>query len=73
MSGPGCLDERFPALDLTASFGVATLLLGESADALLDWADHALREAKRAGRNCVRTDSLWVYGEEAGPMLDPAP
>jgi diguanylate cyclase (GGDEF)-like protein len=40
---------------ITASFGVATARRGERRpDTLLARADHALYEAKQAGRNCVR-------------------
>lgn len=42
-----------PALQLTASFGVAALGLEESLNAAIDRADHALYAAKRAGRNQV--------------------
>ncbi|UYB53719.1 sensor domain-containing diguanylate cyclase [Xanthomonas sp. AM6] len=40
-------------LPLTASFGVAAHLPGESAEQLLKRADLALYQAKRAGRDCV--------------------
>jgi two-component system cell cycle response regulator len=41
------------ALRLTASFGVAQYLTGESPQALLERADTLLFQAKAAGRNCV--------------------
>jgi two-component system cell cycle response regulator len=44
-------DDR--ALKLTASFGVAQYLTGESPQALLERADKLLFQAKAAGRNCV--------------------
>lgn len=42
------------ATRFTASFGVAELAAGESADSLFKRADAALYEAKGAGRDCVR-------------------
>jgi len=39
----------------TASFGVAEWMDGESVASLFVRADHALYEAKKAGRDCVRT------------------
>lgn len=42
----------------TASFGVSEVLPGEGFEAVFLRADKALYEAKRAGRNCVRTSSL---------------
>lgn len=42
----------------SASFGVTEVLPGEGFDAIFLRADKALYEAKRAGRNCVRTSSL---------------
>ncbi|MGY6710410.1 MAG: diguanylate cyclase [Rhizobiaceae bacterium] len=47
--------EGFPAGQrFSASFGVATLEGAETPSALMERADAALYEAKRAGRNCVR-------------------
>ncbi len=40
-----------PALQVTASFGVAQMQPGDSADSLMKRADQALYEAKRTGRN----------------------
>ncbi|TKT82839.1 GGDEF domain-containing protein [Aquamicrobium sp. LC103] len=51
--------EGLPARKrFSASFGVAELQPGESASALLARADAALYEAKRAGRDCVRTSLI---------------
>jgi diguanylate cyclase (GGDEF)-like protein len=44
-------------LDVTASFGVASLLPNESLDELIKRADNALYAAKRNGRNRVESDS----------------
>lgn len=63
VADPGCLDARVPGLRLTASLGVASLAPGESADGLLDRADHALRRAKLAGRNRVFADPPGRVGE----------
>ncbi|MGH9393800.1 MAG: GGDEF domain-containing protein, partial [Terriglobales bacterium] len=53
-------------LRLTASFGVAALSGDDDAwGQLLRRADHALYEAKRSGRNCIRL--------AAAPELEPAP
>jgi len=40
-------------LKITASFGLATLMEGESLDGLLKRADEALYQAKNSGRNRV--------------------
>jgi diguanylate cyclase (GGDEF)-like protein len=54
------------AIELTASIGVAVAADGHSTpDSLVDTADHALYDAKRAGRDCVR-----VSGPE--PLVTPA-
>jgi diguanylate cyclase (GGDEF)-like protein len=47
--------ESEPAIKITASFGVAGLKLGEPGASimLIDQADKAMYEAKKAGRNCV--------------------
>ena len=45
------------AIPVTVSLGVAMLRGGETADSLVARADTALYEAKRAGRDCVRTDA----------------
>lgn len=42
------------SLRVTASFGAAELLSGESANSLKERADQALYAAKGAGRNCAR-------------------
>lgn len=47
---PGLSERR-----CTASFGIAELRPGETANGLLRRADEALYQAKRAGRDCVRT------------------
>ncbi|OOG21001.1 hypothetical protein B1C78_16855, partial [Thioalkalivibrio denitrificans] len=53
------LEASRPMLDdgntvsVTASIGVATRMAGDSLDALMMRADHAMYEAKRAGRNQV--------------------
>lgn len=47
---PGLSERR-----CTASFGIAELKPGETATGLLRRADEALYQAKRAGRDCVRT------------------
>ncbi|MEA1049396.1 diguanylate cyclase [Lamprobacter modestohalophilus] len=50
------VNDHWPVIDqLSASFGVAARTPGESADALLDRADHALYQAKESGRNRVCT------------------
>ncbi|MBK1619627.1 hypothetical protein CKO42_14500 [Lamprobacter modestohalophilus] len=50
------VNDHWPVIDqLSASFGVAAHTPGESADALLDRADHALYQAKESGRNRVCT------------------
>lgn len=41
---------------LTASFGVTTYYPYDSANSMLERADHALYRAKRNGRNCVETE-----------------
>jgi diguanylate cyclase (GGDEF)-like protein len=40
-----------PQIRLTASFGIAESVAGQSTDELLRRADYALYEAKRAGKN----------------------
>lgn len=51
-----------PCRRFTASFGVAEMVPGETADSLIARADDALYEAKRAGRDRVRV------GETAAPV-----
>ena len=53
--------EDHENIRITASFGLACLVDGVEVETLLDRADHALYQAKRSGRNCVRiwgNDSL---------------
>lgn len=58
--------EGFPAGQrFSASFGVATLERGETPSTLMERADAALYEAKRAGRNCVRPASTHGDGPAA--------
>jgi diguanylate cyclase (GGDEF)-like protein len=54
-----CIEENnWPkALRVTASFGVAQLLEGESPTDFIARADKALYVAKAQGRNCVRVSS----------------
>ena len=60
-------------LRITASFGVAELASGsgciEAADAFLRRADAALYEAKRSGRNCVRTQNSGTRSATSGLAL----
>jgi diguanylate cyclase (GGDEF)-like protein len=65
------LCDREGGRSLTASFGVATAIPQpeQSFSYLVDKADHALYEAKHAGRNCVRTASpdsqrFWLRTDE---------
>lgn len=51
---------------VTVSIGVASLQLGEAVDAGLARADHALYDAKRAGRNCIAS---WQTPSGAGLVL----
>ncbi|MEP9374643.1 GGDEF domain-containing protein [Mesorhizobium sp. KR1-2] len=52
-------------LRFTASFGVSELAPGDDLSELLSRADKALYEAKRDGRDCVRTTSLPADGRRA--------
>ncbi|MBA8877959.1 GGDEF domain-containing protein [Phyllobacterium myrsinacearum] len=48
------LAELAGGQSLTASFGIAESQSGEGLSSMMRRADHALYEAKKAGRNCVR-------------------
>ncbi len=52
----GPFEVRGSSVALTASAGVAEARPGEGAEGLIARADHALYEAKRAGKNRVRVD-----------------
>jgi diguanylate cyclase (GGDEF)-like protein len=58
------LEVQLPekTIRFTASIGLATALPGESANAIIDRADHAMYAAKLAGRNRLR-----VAEREAAP------
>lgn len=51
-------DEQQSGLHVTTSIGVASSREAESATALIAAADRRLYEAKRAGRNCVRSRAV---------------
>jgi diguanylate cyclase (GGDEF)-like protein len=51
---------RFEGARVTLSLGVSTLLSGDSKEALIENADRALYQAKRDGRNRVRTAPVEV-------------
>lgn len=51
-------DEQQPGLRVTTSLGVASSTEAESATTLIAAADRRLYEAKRAGRNCVRSRAV---------------
>lgn len=61
-------------LPLSASFGVAQLLEGETADRLIKRADNALRQAKEAGRNrvVVASGESLSLSSESRPDHDPS-
>lgn len=46
--------EEMDGLPVTGSFGMATTVDGADETWLLQAADNALYEAKRAGRNCLK-------------------
>lgn len=50
--------ELAPGERLTASFGVAEMTAGETVTSIMARADEALYEAKRAGRDCVRSSPV---------------
>lgn len=54
---------------ITMSLGVAELRPGEDASLLIERADAALYAAKRAGRNCVRSE----FDPDVTPLLPPDP
>jgi diguanylate cyclase (GGDEF)-like protein len=58
----------WPLRPITASFGVATLAVGDPASPpdLVAWADRALYASKRAGRNRVTADARLVAGLACG-------
>ncbi|MEX0346006.1 MAG: GGDEF domain-containing protein [Rhizobiaceae bacterium] len=64
--------HRFDALPasrkVTVSIGVAELQAGQNFDELYRAADHALYQAKDAGRNCVRAAA--AYFKPASPALN---
>ena len=55
---------------LTASFGVAEAMPGETGDDLFLRADKTLYEAKNMGRDCVRVSSTRPSQEQFSPPLD---
>lgn len=58
---------KFPGLDgvhATVSAGIAEYQPGETIDELLERADRALYQAKKAGRNCVHAITYTATGEE---------
>ena len=55
---------------VTASFGVAQCMAGESWESLLARADAALYRAKHGGRNRVEVDALGDADEDAAERLD---
>lgn len=55
---------------VTASFGVAERRNGERLEALMRRADAALYEAKRTGRDCVRTESAGEKAVDAASASD---
>jgi diguanylate cyclase (GGDEF)-like protein len=63
------LDDLPQRVSLTASFGVAASVLGESATEFLLRADEALYRSKREGRNLVRVDR----GGRRMAVVQPAP
>ncbi len=64
-----------PALQVTASFGVAEMRSGDSVESLLNRADQALYEAKRTGRNktchIAGLGGKAVASESLVPAADP--
>jgi diguanylate cyclase (GGDEF)-like protein len=59
---------------ITVSVGVTTCTgSGQSAGPMLHWADQALYEAKRSGRNCVKVQPAMASAGTAGPAAEPTP
>lgn len=55
-------------LHVSVSFGIAQLLSNKPAKVSINFADQALYEAKKAGRNCIR---IWQRAEKPGDLKAP--